>query len=257
MQRYINDVHRLVDSIPPHMGSTLDEMLSKRSVTIQYDDIDKLISTFPYRREFFFEGHMNRKRYVIDNVYASMTGTVDEHDATIDPTSICGHTHPNVSNRMYSPPSSFDVHAMVVALQESSYKRNTTLYFSHIVVSPEGLYVITIHPIWITQKRSTIDYILQETYQSFDVLTGGVPETRESPYIDIDTYIELSKSIGVHIQYYDYTDNSDDIEVDIYSSSRTFFHHTDITLNRMKTVRDELMDSDDDEYGDTSKKLIF
>lgn len=257
MQRYIVEIERLVDSMPSRLHK-LDDILTEESVRIRPEDIGQLMNTFSDHREYFFEGNINtQKVLMIDKMYASTTGTTDEHDATIDATRICGHTHPNVSGRIVSPPSSFDVHAMVVSLK-NVYGKNKKMYFSHIVLAPEGLYIVSINPIWITQKRSVIDYMLQETYQSFDVLTGGVPETNQSPQIDLYTYMKMSEEIGIHIQYYD--DIGDGIDVTLYSSpiGTTFPIYEDIGMSSINTSEDDDSDYNNiNDYNGISKKLFF
>ena len=214
-QWMIQELFQLANSMRPKL-QPIHDTLTRHTLSVDCMDLQKVYDTFRHQMEFFFITDIDQGKVQIDTLIQSNTGTVDEHDATIDAHRLCGHTHPNVRNRKRSPPSSFDVHAMVVALQDKFVtKQKDILHFSHLVCAPEGLYVFTIHPIWLFQTRGFVDYTLHETYQNLDALTGGKPHLH--PHMDLESFLQLSESLGVHVQYH--PKPTCHTQIDIYTSS--------------------------------------
>lgn len=122
---------------------------------------------------------------------------------------------------------------------------------SHLVVAHEGLYMITVHPIWALQSDQLIDWTLHEQYQSFDVVLGGIPETRQSPLLSLSQYQTMTERMGMPVQF------SDDIHVLIIESVVCMYivkkkglgHESLVGISRPMMV-DETNSTEDDHASD-------
>lgn len=193
----------------------------RHELRIERDVITTLLASHSDRQEYFFSVPSNTQTLTLRDLHliGSGTGTHDEHDATIDSAQLCGHTHPNVEGRTMSPPSSYDVHSMTHAMKRGINKEDQkTICCSHLVVAPEGLYMITVHPVWAMQPIVKIDWTLQEQYQSFDAILGGVEETRHNPLLTLSEYKNMTARMGIPVQFVYIRDNEQDVVFDVYTA---------------------------------------
>ena len=215
-QDHLASLTDYITGLPP---VPVESFLVGHTLRIERDAVAALVATHQEQREYFFFVDPTLRTLTLNDLelIVTGTGTRDEHDSTVDALQFCGHTHPSV-NRSMSPPSSYDVHAMVHAIKRAIQDEQYTglICCSHLVVAPEGVYMITVHPVWAAQEDALIDWTLHEQYQSFDVLTGGVPETRTDPVLTISAYQAMTHRMGVSVQFE--ANLHDGIELEVYTT---------------------------------------
>lgn len=216
--RHLVTLGKYIDTLP--IPPPTESVLVGHTLHIERDVITALVATHRDQREYFFSVPSDTHTLTLDDLIlvGSGTGTSDEHDSTIDASQLSGHTHPNVENRSVSPPSSYDVHSMIHAMKRAIVNGNERFCCSHLIVAPEGVYVVTIHPVWALQPNEVIDWTLHEQYQSFDVILGGIPETRQSPLLSRSTYQAMTRRMGIPVQFSDDMDGNDDFSFVIYTA---------------------------------------
>lgn len=192
----------------------------RHELRIERDVITTLLASHGDKQEYFFSVPSNTQTLTLRDLHliGSGTGTHDEHDSTIDAAQLCGHTHPNVEGRFISPPSSYDVHSLTRAMKRGIESEDQkTICCSHLVVAPKNLYMLTVHPVWAMQPIVKIDWTLQERYQSFDALLGGVEETRHRPCLTLSQYKNMTERMGIPVQVVDARDSGQDVVFDVYT----------------------------------------
>jgi hypothetical protein len=119
----------------------------------------------------------------------------------------------------------------------TEHSDNHRIVCSHLVVTRDGIYTFSIHPIWATQERSVLDWKLQEMYQDLDFLTGGVPQTRRSPPMCRDQYLLASTQMGIDISYMPHIAMESTVRV-LYTSPKQIRSYGPWTASHVKPHED-------------------